>query len=199
MIRKLILGLLLLASAEAARCGAPASPVRLNSDGCFRLSSGKVFVPLGGFHGNEIPLSMITLSAAERRRVEPFLWDAQKTDGLGHIDLFDASDDMLHHWFRTLAERGVTAVRLFPRARIGVNVLDLCGEPNPDLQAVFERAFRAARPYGIRFLLQIIPEPNLSRYLNPDSLIATCCRGSGRRTSPASRRRRSASSLIAGR
>lgn len=148
----------------------PANPVRLAGDGWFRLSNGKLYVPLGGFHGNEIPLAMVRLSAAERQRVEPHLWSAQTTGGLGHIDFFDAGDETLRQWFRTLAGNGITAVRLFPRARIGVDVLDLCGRPNPELEAVFERAFRAARPYGIRFLLQIIPEPNLSCYANPDSL-----------------------------
>ena len=176
MRRKLLAALLLAlamaggAPAAARREGGAASPVRLAADGWFRLNNGKLFVPLGGFHGNMIPVAMVRPDAKELRRLSPYLWDAQTTDGLGHIDLFDASDEILRRWFRMLAGEGVTAVRLFPRARVGPNVLDLCGRPNLALEAAFERAFRAARPYGIRFLLQIIPEPNLSCYSNDDSV-----------------------------
>lgn len=146
------------------------NPVRLARDGWFRLADGELFVPLGGFHGNVIPVSMLTLSPEEYRRVEPHLWGAQKTAGLPHLDLYDASEQMLQRWFRLLAENGVTAIRLFPRARVSADVLDLCGKVNPDLQAVFRRAFAAARPYGIRFLLQILPEPPLTGYLNAEAL-----------------------------
>lgn len=145
-------------------------PVVLSRDGWFRLRSGELFVPLGGFHGNVLPVSRLNLSPEELRRVEPHLWDAQKTDGLGHVDLWDASDEMLRGWFRRLAEDGVTAVRLFARARVGNDVLDLCGKLNPELKAVFHRAFAAARPHGIRFLLQILPEPGSWCYTRPDSI-----------------------------
>src|SRR5262249_740867 len=36
-----------------------------------------------------------------------------------------------------------------------------------ELQQVFHRAFAAARPYGIRFLLQILPEPIAMCYTHP--------------------------------
>ncbi len=146
---------------------AAASDVRLGPDGWFRTADGALFVPLGGFHGNELPLSMIGLSDEEERRVEPYLFSAQKTAGRGHVDLWDASDETMRGWFRQLAERGVTAVRLFPRARVGGDTLDLCGKLNPELRHVLSRAFAAARPYGIRFLLQILPEPSISGYWNP--------------------------------
>jgi hypothetical protein len=123
-------------------------------------------LPLGGFHANEIPLARIHLRPAEFRRVQPFLWSDQKTDGQGHLDLADASDETMRHWFKQLAGNGVTALRLFPRARVDGDTLDLCGKLNPDLQRVFHRAFQAARPYGIRFLLQILPEPVITSYWN---------------------------------
>lgn len=125
-----------------------------------------LILPLGGFHGNEIPLARIHLKPAEYQRVQPFVWSDQKTDGQGHLDLFDASDKTMRGWFKQLARNGVTAVRLFPRARVDGDTLDLCGKLNPDLQRVFHRAFQAARPYGIRFLLQILPEPVISGYWN---------------------------------
>lgn len=149
---------------------AESSDIRLAPDGWFRTGVGELFVPLGGFHANMIPLSLVNLSPEERRRVEPHIWTDQKTAGLGHIDLWDASDDLMRQWFGILAANGVTAVRLFPRARVGENVLDICGRLNPKLRDVFHRAFAAARPHGIRVLLQIIPEPWLTGYMSRDAL-----------------------------
>ncbi len=117
-------------------------------------------LPLGGFHGNEIPLARVKVSTPA------YVWDGQKTDGRGHLDLWDASDGVMRRWFRQLAANGVTAIRLFPRARVNGDTLDLCGKLNPELQRVFQRAFAAAKPYGIRFLLQILPEPVITGYWN---------------------------------
>ncbi len=144
--------------------------VRLAPDGWFRTGSGELFVPLGGFHANMIPLSMVKLSPEERSRAGPHIWADQKTEGFGHIDLWDASDELMRQWFGILASNGITAVRLFPRARIGEDVLDICGRLNPMLRDVFHRAFAAARPYGIRVLLQIVPEPWLTGYMSRDAL-----------------------------
>lgn len=138
----------------------------LSPDGWFRTASGRIYYPLGGFHGNVLPISRLQLTPDERARVAPHIWSAQKTDDQGHIDLWDASDAMLDQWFRQLAQDGVTAIRLFARARVGNDVLDLCGKLNPALQQVFHRTFAAARPYGIRFLLQILPEPGSMCYIN---------------------------------
>jgi hypothetical protein len=159
----LALALLLLAARADDR-------VILSPDGLFRLTTGERFLPLGGFHGNVLPLSRLHLPPAELKTIEPHVWSAQTTDGQGHIDLWDASDDMMDRWFRSLAADGVTAVRLFARARVGIDVLDLCGKLNPDLSRVFHRAFAAARPYRIRFLLQILPEPVAMCYTHPDSI-----------------------------
>jgi hypothetical protein len=149
---------------------AESSDVRLAPDGWFRNGAGELFVPLGGFHANMIPLSMVKLSPEERLRVGPHIWADQTTAGLGHVDLWDASDELMRQWFGLLAANGVTAVRLFPRARIGEDVLDICGRLNPKLRDVFHRAFAAARPYGIRVLFQIIPEPWLTGYMSRDAL-----------------------------
>jgi hypothetical protein len=167
--RLLILGLAL------ALCGvhpgsAPAQQVTLAPDGWFRLADGGLFVPLGGFHGNVLPVSRLQLSPEERARLEAHIWSAQKTDGEGHVDLWDASDAMLARWFRRLSADGVTALRLFARARVSDDVLDLGGKLNPELKAVFRRTFAAARPYGIRFLLQILPEPGSMCYTNRRAL-----------------------------
>ena len=143
-----------------------AADVELGKDGWFRTADGALFVPLGGFHGNVLPLALLDLGRAELRRVEPFLWSAQKLGGRGYLDLSDASDETLRGWFKLLAKNGVTALRLFPRARVSPDTLDLCGKLNPDLERTLNRAFAAARPYGIRFLLQILPEPKLTGYWN---------------------------------
>lgn len=140
-----------------------ASPVRLSRDGRFLQTDGTPFIPLGGFHGNVMPMSLLELSEDERREFEPNLWQ-------GHLDLFDAPESVLQQWFQYLAENGVTSLRLFPRARVGMDVLDLCGEVNAELQAAFHRAFAAAEPYNIRFLLQIMPEPGRTGYINRRAL-----------------------------
>jgi hypothetical protein len=160
MMRRL--AILLLVTAAAATAG----EVTLSPDGWFRTADGELFVPLGGFHGNELPVASLGLSAEEYQRLEPHLFTAQKTAGQGHVDLWDASDEMMRGWFRTLAAEGVTAIRVFPRARVNGDTLDLCGKLNPELRQVLSRAFAAARPYGIRFLVQILPEPTISGYWN---------------------------------
>ena len=142
------------------------NPIRLAEDGWFRDDTGKRYVPLGGFHGNVIPMDLLDLTDEERGTFEPHLWE-------GHIDLFDATESVLHQWFAYLSDNGVNSLRLFPRARVGVNVLDLCGKVNPDLQAAFQRAFTIAERYGIRFLLQIMPEPGRTGYHNRDALLRT--------------------------
>ncbi|HVX67385.1 MAG TPA: hypothetical protein VHA11_12315 [Bryobacteraceae bacterium] len=160
MMRRL--AVLLLAAGAAAIAG----EVSLAADGWFRTAGGDLFVPLGGFHGNALPVASLGLSAEEFARLQPHLFTAQKTAGQGHVDLWDASDPMLRGWFAQLAAEGVTAIRVFPRARVNGDTLDLCGKLNPELRDVLSRAFAAARPYGIRFLVQILPEPTISGYWN---------------------------------
>lgn len=141
-----------------------AGPVRLSpQDGCFHYQDGSLFVPLGGFHGNVMPISMLNLTDAQRKKFEPYLWN-------GCLDLLDAPEPVLKQWYKHLSENGITAIRLFPRARAGLDLLDLCGKLNPELQAAFHRAFAAAQPYGIRFMLQIMGEPERTCYMNADAL-----------------------------
>jgi hypothetical protein len=165
------------AVAAALFCGAavaqpvgPGDRVQVSRDGLLRFATGDLYVPLGGYHGNVLPVSRIDLRDEELARVKPVLWSAQTTDGQGHVDLWDASDEMMDRWFRKLAADGTTAIRLFARARVGNDVLDLCGKLNPELKQVFHRAFRVARPHGIRFLLQILPEPGSSCYVSRNSI-----------------------------
>ncbi|MBD3183090.1 hypothetical protein GF312_12420 [Candidatus Poribacteria bacterium] len=140
-----------------------ANPIRLSSDGWFRYENNKHYIPLGGFHGNVIPISLLNLTEEEKKHFEPRLWN-------GHIDLYDATEKVLHQWFSFLQENGVTSLRLFPRANVGVDVLDLCGKVNMELWEAFHRAFTTAADYDIRFLLQIMPEPGRTGYLNKDAL-----------------------------
>ena len=163
-----VAALLFLVAALAA--GGPGDQVVVSRDGLLRFRSGELFFPLGGFHGNVLPISRIHLNAQEMERVKPYIWSAQTTDGLGHVDLWDASDEMMERWFKQLAGDGVSALRLFARARVGNDVLDLCGKLNPELKQVFHRAFAVARPYHIRFLLQILPEPGSSCYVSRTSI-----------------------------
>jgi len=164
----------LLGSLCAARlscvAGSRSEEVRLAPDGMLRFDGGRMFCALGGFHANVLPLARLKLSEAEMERVRPYIWSAQKTDDQGHVDLWDASDVMMDQWFRQLAADGVTALRLFARARVGNDVLDLCGKLNPELKQVFHRAYAMARPYGIRFLQQILPEPGSSCYVSRNSI-----------------------------
>lgn len=149
---------------------APEDEIRLGSDGLLRSAAGRLYFALGGFHANVLPLARLELSPAEMERVRPYIWSAQKTDGQGHVDLWDASEEMIDQWFRQLAADGVTALRLFARARVGDDVLDLCGKLNPELRQVFHRAYAVGRRYGIRFLQQILPEPRSSVYVRQDSI-----------------------------
>lgn len=159
----LALGCLLAAGGAPRAAAGMSSPVRLGRDGWFRLADGALYVPLGGFHGNVMPVSLLKLDEAERARLQPHLWN-------GHLDLFDAPKPVLDQWFGFLADNGVTAIRLFPRARVGLKLLDACGKLDTELQAAFQRAFDAARPHGIRFLLQIIGEPGRTCYRNRQAL-----------------------------
>jgi hypothetical protein len=167
--------MLVLLSGPSARPSAgetvgPRDQIQVGRDGMLRSRTGELYVPLGGLHGNVLPVSRINLSEEEMERVKPYIWAAQKTDGQGHVDLWDASDAVMDRWFKQLAADGVTALRLFPRARVGNDVLDLCGKLNPKLQQVFHRAFTIARPHGIRFLLQILPEPGRSSYVGGSAI-----------------------------
>ena len=41
-----------------------ANQINLSHDGWFRLTGGMPFIPLGGFHANVIPMSLLSLSEA---------------------------------------------------------------------------------------------------------------------------------------
>src|SRR5919198_3132909 len=81
--------------------------ILISRDGWFRSETGERFVALGGFHGNVLPISRLDLGPEELSRVAAYIWAGQKTDGQGHIDLTDASDETLRKWFQRLAADGV--------------------------------------------------------------------------------------------
>ncbi len=154
----LLMGLMCMPT--VAKAAEPASPVRLQ-EGMFRVVEGgraeRLYVPLGGLHGNVVPLEMLELSDEQRLELKDKLWRE-------HVDILDCPDDALEKWFAHLHANGVTCLRLFPRLRVGADLLELCGKLNPEMQIELARVFRIAQPYGIRFLLQILPEPNRTGY-----------------------------------
>lgn len=166
MATKRVVMFLLAAVLVAGGCAQKrmASDIRLEKDGYFRTGGGELFVPLGGFHGNMASLSMLKLSDEQRQQLDGRLWKGE------YLDLVDLPDEVLAEYFKVLADHGVTALRLFPRANVSHDVLDLCGKANTRLRDQFTRVFAAARPYEIRFLLQIMPEPDRTGYLIPKTL-----------------------------
>lgn len=162
LIRLLAVGSLAVISAAATAAGQNvpdqlANPVRL-AEGYFRLPDGSTYWPLGGIHGNMIDPAAIGMTPEQ---IEPFrerMWNR-------YIDLCDATPEMLDAWFQYLHDRGVTALRLFPRVGVGRGgVMDVVGRLNPEMRDSLHRVFAAAEPYGIRFQLMVIPEPGRTGY-----------------------------------
>jgi hypothetical protein len=151
-----------------ATAAEPVSPVRLEG-GMFRVvddgRAERLYVPLGGLHGNVVPLELLELSDEQRLELKDKLWRE-------HVDILDCPEDALEKWFAHLQANGVTCLRLFPRLRVGGDLLELCGKLNPEMQVEMARVFRLARPYGIRFLLQILPEPGRTGYRNRHAMAA---------------------------
>ncbi len=125
------------------------------------------YLALGGFYGNVI-------SADDLREEEPDNPEIKKLlAGYGKktwIEWDQADEDLWRVWFEHLQHRGVTALRVFPRRNTEGDVLDLCGKVNEPLLDLMKRFFAAAKPYGIRFLLILMPEPHQTGYLSKDIL-----------------------------
>ena len=147
-----------------------ANPVRLGRDGWYRLQNGDLFVPLGGFRANVIPIPMLGLSRDELARTDTRLPLSKRLAGPGVLDIYEASDEMFQRWFKVLSSNGITALRLFPRALSARDGLDLCGKVNPDLRAALHRIFALARPYNIRFLLHLFGDPGRTCYQSAEAL-----------------------------
>lgn len=161
--------------AAQAPVGPSPGAVVLSPDGWFRLSNGELFIPLGGFHGNMVPLARINLTPAERSKITVWTGGGDEVglhliDGQGHVEFSELSSEVLDAWFKQLAANGVTAIRLFPGAKVAgtYRQLDRCGQLDPDVKQSFHRLFAAAQPYGIRFLLQILSAPG-GWYAGPKS------------------------------
>jgi len=134
-----------------------ASPILLGEDGYFRTTDGRLYIPLGGLHGNFAPLSMLELTEQEEAAFEGKAWHRQ-------ADVLDMPEPVLRRWFELLKKNGVNSLRWFPRLRVGGDVLELCGKVNPDLKEGYSRVLAAAKDYDIRVLLQILPEPGRTGY-----------------------------------
>ena len=134
-----------------------ANPVRLCEDGYFRTTDGRLYVPLGGLHGNFAPLSMLKLTEQDKQTLKGKTWGRM-------ADLLDLREPVLRGWFALLKQNGVNSLRWFPRLRVGSDVLELCGKVNPELKEGFSRVLAVAKDYDIRVLLQILPEPGRTGY-----------------------------------
>ena len=140
---------------------------RARSLSLFAPRLGDSYLALGGFYGNVI-------SASDLRDEDPDNADLAKllagTKKKGWIEWDKASPQLWDAWFEHLSSRGVTALRVFPRRKDDGDVLDLCGKVNPPLLDLMKRFFAAAKPYGIRFLLIVMPEPPRTGYLSKQNL-----------------------------
>ena len=159
LILVLPLGLAMAQSTQPA--GEMASDIRLASDGYFRQTDGTLFMPLGGVHGNVVPLEMTTLSEQEIAALEASrkLWN-------GCADVIDMPDAALDAWFKHLADCGINTLRLFPRRAWATTCWTSAASSIRRLRDGLTRVFAAARPHGVRFLLQIIPEPSRTSYVS---------------------------------
>lgn len=159
---------LLACGTSPGQAAEPESPVRLDH-GMFRIENGgqaeRLFIPLGGLHGNVVPLDMLEISDEQRLELKDKLWN-------GHVDILDCPEDALKKWFAHLQANGVNCLRLFPRQRVNADLLELCGKLNPEMQVEMARVFHLAEPYGIRFLLQILPEPGRTGYRGDKHYVA---------------------------
>jgi len=143
------------------------SDPRARSLGLFAPRLGGIYLAFGGFYGNVI-------SVADLRQEEPDNPDLKRllagTEKQEWIEWDEASEELWQAWFGHLSHRGVTALRIFPRRKVGGDVLDLCGKLNQPLVELMKRYFAAAQPHGIRFLLILMPEPDQSGYLRKEHL-----------------------------
>jgi len=124
------------------------------------------YLAFGGFYGNVISAGDLREEEPENEEILELLKKTEK----GWIEWHKASEQLWEAWFKHLSERGITALRVFPRRRDNGDVLDLCGKLNESLLELMKRFFAAAEPYGIRFLLIVMPEPTRTGYLSKKNL-----------------------------
>lgn len=163
----------------AEPAGRMANPVRLGADGYFRLPDGRLYVPLGGLHGNFVPTEHMNLSDADAARLAANEGEfgrrraaSQPTTAAtaprprrgGSVDIVDAPEHGLRNYMAYLESCGVNSIRLFPRVLGRGDMLDIVGRVNPDIRAGFSRAFAAGKPHGVRFQLMTLGEPGRTPY-----------------------------------
>jgi len=143
------------------------------TDPCARslgLFAGRLentYLAFGGFYGNAIPVEDLRNEEPGNRELAKLIAGFQ---GKRWVEWDKAGEDLWRAWFDHLQRRGVTALRVFPRRNLKGDVLDLCGRVNQRLLKLMMRFFAAAQPYGIRFLLILMPEPHQTGYLLKDHL-----------------------------
>ncbi len=142
--------------------------VRLDDRGLFRADDDRWFVPLGGLHGNVVPLRMLPVSSAQLKtwRAEGKVWTGQGQA----VDLTDLGELQLRAWFGQLREAGVNSLRLFPRRRVGNELLDQVGRLNRALAEDFSRVFRIGDEYGLHFQLMLMGEPGRTGYVGRSNI-----------------------------
>lgn len=140
---------------------------RAQSLGLFSARLQNTYLALGGFYGNVISTADLLAEETDNADVSKMF------SGKGNKDWIEwdrASEEQWRAWFEHLQRRGVTALRVFPRRCVDGDVLDLCGKINQPLVELMKRYFAAAEPYGIRFLLIVMPEPNQVGYLKKEHI-----------------------------
>jgi hypothetical protein len=140
---------------------------RARSLGLFVSRLDGAWLAFGGFRGNAIPAAVLREAEPENADIQKLAAKAGK-DGLLEWD--KADEAAWQAWFRHLAERGATALRLLPYRRPGGDVLDLCGAINKPLLDLMKRFVAAAKPFGIRFLLVAMPNPADTAYVKKANL-----------------------------
>jgi hypothetical protein len=125
--------------------------VTVGRNGYFVTSSGKGWLPLGGFYTNWV--GDVPATGEAGRKLTSFV---------------DTTDAEKIRWLTFLASQGVTAMRFMLRAHRpdGLEPMDIGGKVNPELYAEVLHYMDLARPFGIRFLLTLHEDYDKPMYYN---------------------------------
>lgn len=134
---------------------------RARSLGLFASRLEGSYLAFGGLYGNVISAVDLREEEPDNPKLKKLLAGTKK----GWIEWDKASEKLWDAWFEHLSARGITALRVFPRRRDNGDVLDLCGKVNESLLEHMQRFMAAAQPYGIKFMLILMPEPTETGYL----------------------------------
>lgn len=166
------LGIVQAASGLNIPAGGEAVSMHLDEDGYFRRGDGRLFVPLGGLHGNVAPLRHLTVSARQREvwRRNDLIWEARGHAHGQAVDLVDLDETQLRAWFEKLRDCGINSLRLFPRRRVDTELLDQIGRLNRAFTEDLSRVFEIGAEYGLHFQLMLLGEPWRTGYSNAEAL-----------------------------